>query len=111
MAAHSLRRCVFAAGLLCVRAFCSALLVLQANTFFYWPSWKMANMATLTPGAIFSMGGHLLPALASSGISGGYCEHGPKPVENAIPIIDIATGEVDGRPETVPSSCGSTKRA
>jgi hypothetical protein len=31
MAAHSLRRCVFAAGLLCVRAFCSALLVLQAS--------------------------------------------------------------------------------
>src|SRR6516165_8311770 len=30
-AAHSLRRCVFAAGLLCVRAFCSALLVLQAS--------------------------------------------------------------------------------
>src|SRR6516165_9189037 len=30
-AARSLRRCVFAAGLLCVRAFCSALLVLQAS--------------------------------------------------------------------------------
>src|SRR5262249_21509325 len=30
-ASHSLRRCVFAAGLLCVRAFCSALLVLQAS--------------------------------------------------------------------------------
>src|SRR5262249_35837690 len=30
-AAPSLRRCVFAAGLLCVRAFCSALLVLQAS--------------------------------------------------------------------------------
>src|SRR5262245_39583591 len=29
--AHSLRRCVFAAGLLCVRPFCSALLVLQAS--------------------------------------------------------------------------------
>src|SRR5262249_15111866 len=31
MAAHSLRRCVFAAGPLGVRAFCSALLVLQAS--------------------------------------------------------------------------------
>src|SRR6516164_3666301 len=30
-ASHSLRRCVFAACLLCVRAFCSALLVLQAS--------------------------------------------------------------------------------
>src|SRR5215813_6441034 len=30
-AARSLRRCVFAAGLLCVRPFCSALLVLQAS--------------------------------------------------------------------------------
>ena len=36
------------------------------NTFFYWPSLKMANMATLTSGGHLPLGGHLPRRLSTS---------------------------------------------